>query len=348
MTWTLTETPDIGFTGVIFGPAQNWSEARLAVHNGTHRWCGCQGGILALKPKMDYELKPHEHWLIEVAPIHWERDDPLQARGPATVPNPADVLWVRDFHSGQWHRSIHVDGMEVACKKSIPGSPLIIRRGDPSQPDERDQCPSCAAIVCPLCDETGIREVGCGLAECGCGKYQQNMSQARRNDAVLAAREQRCVPDGRREQPPVPGPVRAQLHGGLGAVEGDEIIRNLPPIPRVASDWFRIPASPNDPQLAEQWIRTAYCGTRVVRLAIGPRWTTDPRAVLESNPHARKKGWVATWASPDHPETGFTACCHEKTAPEAFRAACDALRADGWLLGGPDVPEPWTLDKPEP
>lgn len=191
-------------------------------------------------------------------------------------------------------------------------------------------------IECLLCDETGLREVGCGLAECGCGKYQDNMSQARRNDAVLAAREQRGVPSG---------PVRAQLHAGLGLVEGDEVLRNLPPIPRVASAWFRVPSSPNDPQLAEQWIRTAYCGTRVVRLAVGPRWTTDPRAAITTSLHARKKGWVATWASPDHPEAGFTACCHEKTAPEAFRAACDALRADGWFLGGPDVPEPFTVPK---
>lgn len=254
----------------------------------------------------------------------------------------ADILWVHD-HADTWHRSIRADGAKVACGQDIPGSPMVIRKTDPPLGFQK-RCPRClvaleaasAAIACSLCDETGIREVGCSLVECGCGTYRQNMNQARRNDAVLAAREQRGIPIA-----PIPSLVRTQLHGGLGAVEGDAVLKNLPPIPRVASDWFRIPASPNDPQFAEQWIRTAYCGTRVVRLAVGPRWMTDPRAG-----RALKKGWVATWASPNHPEFGYTTYCHEKTAPEAFRAACDALRADGWLLGGPDVPEPWTLPKP--
>lgn len=125
-------------------------------------------------------------------------------------------------------------------------------------------------------------------------------------------------------------------HGALGHPEGSaggggvlDIIGHLPPIPRITSVWFQ--QEDTTATWGINWIRTAYCGTRLVRIAYGPDHAE------RGAPAARRHRGCYAAAVP-----GGTVDVFGNTHEAVFRGISDGLRAHGWLLPGPDVPAGWT------
>lgn len=118
------------------------------------------------------------------------------------------------------------------------------------------------------------------------------------------------------------------MRPGINTIAGDlsitantvrtAVFAHLPALPPIASEWFVLGDAA--PAYGPHWIRTGYVGLSLLRIAFGPYRIK-----------AREWHAAAARSAADLQVVG-------RTPSEAFTAACEALRAEGWLLPGPDVP----------
>lgn len=130
-------------------------------------------------------------------------------------------------------------------------------------------------------------------------------------------------------------------HGSLFPVLGSalssargvlDILAHLPPIPRVASEWFCLEGVCETH--GGNWIRTAYHGTNLVRLCFGP---------------TRDASWTkrkpVLWGCFAARAPGGTVDVRAARPEDVFQGICDGLRSYGWELPGEDIPPPFRGDK---